>query len=161
MFDRVFGPVATQEEVYSWSCQPLVSSAVQEGRCATIFVYGATGAGKTHTMFGEREDAQQGLIYRAVREVFDSIDALTKSGIDRRPLEAKVSFLDIYNEAVRDLLQEGNTLCKVLEDERRGVVKVTNLREVPVHGAEEVLRHLRVGLQARKVEATSANARSS
>jgi len=161
MFDRVFGPEASQTEVYAWSCQPLVSAAVQEGRSATVFVYGATSAGKTHTMFGEREGEHRGLIYRAVEEVFDVVDLRARSGRDRRPLEAKVSFLDIYNETVRDLLQGGDTICKVLEDERRGVVKVTNLREVAVHSSEEVLRQLRAGLQARKVEATAANARSS
>mmetsp|Transcript_64814 Transcript_64814/g.122924 ORF Transcript_64814/g.122924 Transcript_64814/m.122924 type:complete len:868 (-) Transcript_64814:36-2639(-) len=161
MFDRVFGPDATQAEVYSWSCRPLVESAVAEGRSATIFVYGATGAGKTHTMFGEKDEAQQGLISRAIREVFDTISARGMCSRSGRPLETKVSFLDIYNESVRDLLQDGGGLCKVLEDERKGVVKVTNLREVAVGSAEEALKQLRVGMQARKVEATAANARSS
>jgi len=161
MFDRVFGPDASQAEVYEWTCRPLIASAVEEGRSATVFVYGATSAGKTHTMFGEREGEHRGMIYRAVQEVFDVLDARTRSGRDSRPLEAKLSFMDIYNENVRDLLQEGNAQCKVMEDERRGVVKVANLREVPVRSADEVLRQLRIGLQARKVEATAANARSS
>jgi len=159
MFDRVFGPAASQAEVYRWCCQPLIVAAAREGRSATVFVYGATGAGKTHTMFGERDEAQQGLIYRAIREIFKTVDL--RPARDGRRLEVKLSFLDIYNEAVRDLLQEGNALCKVLEDERRGFVKVTNLKEVFVQSAEEALKQLRLGLQARKVEATAANSRSS
>ncbi|CAK0881513.1 unnamed protein product, partial [Prorocentrum cordatum] len=160
-FDRVFGTESTQEEVYSWSCSPLVCSAVQEGRSATVFVYGATGAGKTHTMFGERDEARQGLIYRAVREVFSVVAQRRASGKDRWPLEVKVAFLDIYNESVRDLLAADGGTCKVLEDARGGFVKVQGLREVPVESAEDALRHLRAGLQNRKVEATAANARSS
>jgi len=158
-FDRVFGPAATQADVFEYSCKPQVATAVREGRSATVFVYGATGAGKTHTMFGEREDALQGLLPRALREVFSGLAELPISTSAR--LEAKVSFLDIYNENVRDLLQDGAAMCKVLEDARENVVKITNLREVVVQSAEEAMKQLRLGLQARKVEATAANARSS
>lgn len=158
-FDRVFGPGASQSDVFEWSCRPQVAAAVREGRSATVFAYGATGAGKTHTMFGEREEEAQGLLPRALREVFLCLTELQAS--TPATFEAKVSFLDIYNETVRDLLQDGNAMCKVLEDARENRVKITNLREVVVDSAEEALRHLRLGLQARKVEATAANARSS
>lgn len=162
LFDRVFGAEATQAEVYAWSCQPLVSSAVEEGRSATVLVYGATGAGKTHTMFGEREEAEQGLIYRAVRDVFATLARFSNGRKnDGSRLEVKVSFLELYNETVRDLLTEGGPMCKVLEDERRGFVKVTNLRDIVVQNAEEALKQLRIGCASRKVEATAANARSS
>lgn len=160
-FDRVFGPNATQEEIYMWSCQPLVRSAVTEGRSATVFVYGATGAGKTHTMFGKREEAQQGLICRAIREVFAAVSDYSKQLRSKQSMEVKVSFLDIYNESVRDLLQDSGSLCKVLEDERRGVVKVTNLREVLVRSSDEAIKQLHAGMQGRKVEATAANLKSS
>ena len=106
---------------------------------------------------------RQGLIFRSVREVFDALGrvGLGKTGADGSRLEVSVAFLELYNETVRDLLQDGGTICKVLEDERRGVVKVQNLREVPVEGCEEALRQLRIGNQLRKVEATASNSRSS
>jgi len=175
-FDRVFGPDATQSQVYSWSCAPLMQEAVANGRSATVFVYGATGAGKTHTMFGSgAEQEQRGLIFRAIPEVFDCIKTQTtqmasgtsSSEGDESPfdghLEVKVSFLEIYNEVVRDLLQEGggSGQCRVLEDERRGVVKVANLVEAPVQTPDEALWYLKAGMQARTVEATAANAQSS
>mmetsp|Transcript_50877 Transcript_50877/g.80678 ORF Transcript_50877/g.80678 Transcript_50877/m.80678 type:complete len:719 (+) Transcript_50877:56-2212(+) len=174
-FDRVFGPEACQEEVYAWTCEPLIEDAMTQGRNATVFVYGATGAGKTHTMFGTGGEEQEGIIFRAVRDVFDQIDAHTQraSGSDddletsdvleeADRFEVRVSFLELYNEVVRDLLQEGaQSNCKVLEDERRGVVQVSNLVEVLVRSADEALALLRAGMEARTIEATSANSQSS
>eukprot|EP00928_Gymnodinium_smaydae_P010954 TRINITY_DN14117_c0_g8_i1.p1 TRINITY_DN14117_c0_g8~~TRINITY_DN14117_c0_g8_i1.p1 ORF type:complete len:766 (-),score=97.94 TRINITY_DN14117_c0_g8_i1:118-2394(-) len=162
-FDQVFGPDSSQDEVYEGTCQNMMSAAVVQGRSATVFVYGATGAGKTYTMFGERAESQQGMIYRAVRDVFQTLEkhdfGRTKEG---SRLEVKVSFLEIYNETVRDLLQDASApSCRVLEDERRGVVKVTNLREVPVQNSAEALQQLSAGCLARKVEATGSNSRSS
>jgi len=175
-FDRVFGPQACQEEVYAWTCEPLVQKAMKEARNMTVFVYGATGAGKTHTMFGAEEEDEQGIIFRTVREVFEQIESQkleppTKDewrenfdvDEDGERFEVRVSFLELYNENVRDLLQDGTgaTTCRVLEDERRGVVQVSNLVEVPVRSVEEATCLLRAGMQARTVEATAANAVSS
>jgi len=163
-FDNVFGPQSTQQEVYLWGCAPLLSEAVSKGKSATVFVYGATGAGKTHTMFGGSESSQQGIIVRAIPEVFRLMGEYreNKTEADGK-LEVKISFLEIYNEVVRDLLQEGGSSgqCRVLEDDRRGVVKVANLVEANVQTAEEALWYLRAGMQARTVEATAANAQSS
>lgn len=160
-FNHVFGPDATQKEVYSWGCAPLVSEAVAKGRSATIFVYGATGAGKTHTMFGNGQDReQQGLIFRAIPEVFEAISRCEDEA--EGSLEVKVSFLEIYNEVVRDLLQGGGgSQCRVMEDERKGVVKIANLLEATARNPEEALWYLKSGMQARTVEATAANAQSS
>mmetsp|Transcript_11083 Transcript_11083/g.19763 ORF Transcript_11083/g.19763 Transcript_11083/m.19763 type:complete len:698 (+) Transcript_11083:70-2163(+) len=163
-FDKVFGPASTQTEVFSWSCASLLSEAVDKGRSATVFVYGATGAGKTHTMFGGSEPDQHGIIFRAIPEVFKLVaehQSAASDGAGR--LEIKISFLEIYNEVVRDLLQEGGcgSQCRVLEDERRGMVKVTNLVEAVVHTPDEALRYLRAGMQARTTEATAANTQSS
>lgn len=180
-FDKVFGPDASQRDVFAWSCEPLVNTAIEQGRSATVFVYGATGAGKTHTMFGGADPKQRGLIFRAIPEVFRAIDSLQASssacsggaGSSASDLDAetqsdttfqvKVSFLEIYNETVRDLLQDGggSGQCRVLEDERRGVVKVSNLVEMSVSSPEEALWYLHSGMQARTVEATAANSQSS
>lgn len=171
MFDRVFGPEASQSEVYSWTCAPLVAEAVERGRSATVFVYGATGAGKTHTMFGNGSGREQrGLIFRAIPDVFRAIDLLSSGGesgnapIPDGSFEVKVSFLEIYNEVVRDLLRPDNgsmPTCRVLEDARRGLVEVSNLIEAPVQNSEEAMWYLQAGMQTRTVEATAANSQSS
>eukprot|EP00928_Gymnodinium_smaydae_P006894 TRINITY_DN12468_c0_g1_i2.p1 TRINITY_DN12468_c0_g1~~TRINITY_DN12468_c0_g1_i2.p1 ORF type:complete len:689 (-),score=140.54 TRINITY_DN12468_c0_g1_i2:79-2145(-) len=162
-FDQVFGPEAPQSEVYDWTCKPLITEAVSQGRSATVFVYGATGAGKTHTMFGvANEPAQHGIIFRAIPEVFRCLQEMSGT------FEIKVSILEIYNEVVRDLLQQNeggsdglNSTCRVLEDAQRGVVKVSNLLEVPVSTPDEAARLLVSGMQMRTVEATAANGQSS
>lgn len=168
-FDQVFGPEATQSEVYGLSCEPLISEAVARGKSATVFVYGATGAGKTHTMFGGQASDQRGLIFRAVPEVFRRLEAVETEVAGS--FEVRVSFLEIYNEVVRDLLQpspnDGSasataaSTCRVLEDAQRGVVKVANLVEAQVRCDDEALRYLQAGMQARTVEATAANSQSS
>lgn len=162
-FDRVFGPHATQAEVYQWVGAPLIWPVVCDGRNATIFVYGATGAGKTHTMFGESyEESQQGIIYRVIADLFHALDVREQMGL-KPSLSCRVSLLELYNENVRDLLAPDcpDKICRVLEDEKKGMVKVSNLREVPVENTDEALRILRAGMNARKVEATAANSRSS
>jgi len=151
-FDCVFGPESNQAEVYEWSARPLVTAAVTEGRNATIIVYGATGAGKTHTMFGTGSDV--GLVHRALDEVFSIV-----SGIDN--IVAKVAFLELYNDKVECLLQEGGGTCEIREDARNQFMQINGLMEVPVFSREEALYQLQVGMQQRKVEATAANARSS
>lgn len=162
-FDRAFGPEATQSELYEYSCAPLLSEAVQAGRCATVFAYGATGAGKTHTMFGVPEELEKhGVILRGIPDIFRAVAEHNEEADSSEPtLQVKVSFLEIYNETVRDLLNEGGGMCRVLEDERRGVVQVSNLVEPIVASAEEALGYLEVGTQARTVEATAANSQSS
>jgi len=168
-FDRVFGPQSSQSDVFAWSCRPLIQAAIQQSRSATIFVYGATGAGKTYTMFGGPEPQQAGLIFRAIPVVFQELQERRRAveasleGEKEGTYEVKVSFLEIYNENVRDLLQEGGGAgqCRVLEDERRGLVKVANLVEAVVNTPEEALQYLHNGMQARTVEATAANSQSS
>lgn len=161
-FDRVFGPEATQREVYETTCAPLLTEAVIASRCATIFAYGATGAGKTHTMFGNENAEKQGIILRAIPDVFKAVAEYNAKASNLGPtLQVKASFLEIYNETVRDLLQEGGGLCKVLEDERRGIVAVSNLHEPAVQGPEDALGCLQVGMQSRTVESTAANSQSS
>jgi hypothetical protein len=162
-FDRVFGPEASQNEVYLWTCKPLICDAIAMGKSATIFVYGATGAGKTHTMFGPGDEpVRRGLIFRAIGEVFERLREL--GGSSSGSFEVRLSFLEIYNEVVRDLLhpqpQDGSA-CRVLEDARNGVVKVSNLLEVGVHDEEDAMKYLHMGMHARTVEATAANHQSS
>jgi Kinesin motor domain len=98
-FDAVFDERSAQADVFSTVAQPIVDSAMS-GYNGTIFAYGQTGTGKTHTMEGQRNDsAQQGIIPRAFAYIFDQIGS---AGSTKYLVHA--SFLEIYNESIRDLL---------------------------------------------------------
>ncbi|KAI9031276.1 P-loop containing nucleoside triphosphate hydrolase protein, partial [Hyaloraphidium curvatum] len=96
-FDRVFAETATQQEVYEGSAKPLID-AVLGGYNSTVFAYGATGCGKTHTIVGTQEDP--GLIVRMMEDLFERMSALEGD----RVIEAQFSYLEVYNEIIRDLL---------------------------------------------------------
>jgi len=110
-FDRVFGPDATQQKLYDQAVAPIVDEVLEGFNC-TIFAYGQTGTGKTYTMEGGARgqgtagvgalSAEAGVIPRAIQQVFDAIDAneVADSSV-------KVSFMEIYNEELTDLLDLG------------------------------------------------------
>lgn len=96
-FDRVFGPDSTQEDVFREISQ-LVQSAL-DGYRVCIFAYGQTGSGKTHTIMGS--EADRGMIPRSVQQLFDRADRMKRDSWD---FKFQASFLEIYNEEIRDLL---------------------------------------------------------
>ena len=96
-FDRVFGMDSTQKEVYENSAADVVHK-VLNGYNATVFAYGATGSGKTYTMVGS--DSNSGVMVRTLDDIFIKI----KESSDRH-YSVNVSYLEIYNEQIHDLLE--------------------------------------------------------
>lgn len=96
-FDAAFGPEASTEAVYE-EVGSYVVEAVLEGYNGTVFAYGQTGCGKSHTM--------RGFIERALEHLFE---ATSTSSSDTRYL-ALLTYLEIYNEKLKDLLQPGETV---------------------------------------------------
>jgi kinesin family protein 18/19 len=153
-FDMLFDLSATQRYVFEKSTLPLVKP-VLNGFNSTVFAYGATGAGKTFTMIGSKADP--GIMYHTMNEIFDQIEqeqgALIKYNVH-------VSFLEIYNENIRDLIVPSNHDIAIKEDQNHGV-KVTGISNVSVTTANEILELLVVGNSNRVQEATMANETSS
>lgn len=120
------------------------------GLNGTCFAYGMTGAGKTHTMLGVLGDKyDKGLVYLAVD---DCINSMTGKRIE---FVLKLSYLEIYNEHVRDLLAEGGNLM-VVEDPLRGVI-IPNLQEFQIKNSAEAKELIDLGNSARVMASTSAN----
>lgn len=124
-FDFVFGQDSTQKQVYDEACSPLLTGCMQ-GFNATIFAYGQTGSGKTFTMGSGPESANdsadaaaRGVIPRVVDELFDSLAALR----DTTDTTVRVSYLEIYNEEVRDLLhpRTASKSISIREDAAGGI----------------------------------------
>lgn len=95
--DDVFEEKATNQNVYAATLQPLTKQ-IKAGFNVTCFAYGMTGAGKTHTMFGSR--GEPGLANLVIQDLFAEEQELTS--------RVSVSFLEIYNEQVKDLLADSH-----------------------------------------------------
>eukprot|EP00735_Rhodelphis_limneticus_P012377 TRINITY_DN562_c0_g1::TRINITY_DN562_c0_g1_i1::g.10428::m.10428 TRINITY_DN562_c0_g1::TRINITY_DN562_c0_g1_i1::g.10428 ORF type:complete len:1103 (+),score=308.19,sp/Q8T135/KIF5_DICDI/51.99/1e-111,Kinesin/PF00225.18/2e-112,FERM_M/PF00373.13/3.3e+03,FERM_M/PF00373.13/2.3e-11,PH/PF00169.24/1.5e-08,ALIX_LYPXL_bnd/PF13949.1/0.00024,ALIX_LYPXL_bnd/PF13949.1/2.8e+02,DUF2205/PF10224.4/0.00036,IncA/PF04156.9/5.4e+02,IncA/PF04156.9/1.1e+02,IncA/PF04156.9/0.0025,PH_8/PF15409.1/0.044,DUF972/PF06156.8/1e+03,DU len=155
-FDRVFDEHSTQQEVFEISSRMTIQD-VLDGYNGTIFAYGQTGAGKTHTMLGNIiDDQQHGIIPRVNRFMFNSImegDSGTKFCI-------KCSYLEIYNETINDLLDGKNRNLNIRESPQAGVF-IPGLTEETVCSEADVLDLLHIGDRNRAVAATKMNERSS
>jgi kinesin family protein 18/19 len=151
-FDRVFGFDATQQDVFqSVECQV---DAVLNGYNATVFCYGATGAGKTHTMMGTEEDP--GVMALTLQSLFQKIAYLKEKG----KYKISISYLEIYNEKIRDLLTGTSDHLDLQEDPLRGVV-VSGITYMSAPNPESILDLLQKGNKNRIQEATGANETSS
>ncbi|XP_064634725.1 carboxy-terminal kinesin 2-like [Lineus longissimus] len=159
-FDRVFSPESSQACVFEEISQ-LVQSAL-DGYNVCIFAYGQTGSGKTYTMEGNGTDTEtMGMIPRAIQQIFHTSKDLENKGWQYL-LEA--SFLEIYNETLRDLLGEGKDDQKhdiKLAGPNSNEVVVTNLTLVDVKTQEQVHTLLTNASHNRAVAETKCNERSS
>ncbi|XP_006663656.2 kinesin-like protein KIN-14P [Oryza brachyantha] len=156
-FNRVFGPLATQEQVFA-DMQPLIRS-VLDGYNVCIFAYGQTGSGKTFTMSGPKVLTEEGLgvNYRALNDLFD-IQAQRK---DTFCYEISVQMIEIYNEQVRDLLQNGgNKKVEIKNSSQKGIA-VPDANIVPVTTTSDVIDLMNLGQKNRAVCSTAMNDRSS
>ncbi|XP_065072856.1 kinesin-like protein KIF19 isoform X2 [Ochlerotatus camptorhynchus] len=172
-YDHVFGESSTQEEVYKTTTASLVQD-VLNGYNAAVFAYGATGSGKTHTMLGPnpkraaaasdqgdttvasaKSQQDSGLMIKAVADIFKFIEE------SENPDHFKISlsYLEIYNELIRDLLNPGGPL--ELREDNKGNQSVAGLSEISTTSRQEVIQLLMKGNKARTVEPTAANQTSS
>jgi kinesin family member 3B len=132
---------------------------VLEGYNGTIFAYGQTGAGKTHTMMGYNDPAKpelKGITPNAFDHIFDYI-----SQTQKREFLVRASFLEIYNEEVRDLLAKDHTVRLELKENPDSGVYVKDLSSVVVKGVKEIDHVLSLGNKNRSVGATAMNLTSS
>ena len=159
-FDATFDELSTQQSFYEQSCESVVE-AVLDGFNATIFAYGQTGCGKTHTMLGDAtDDEQRGVTPRALGQIFDGIAAAASEG----GIQALVtcSYLEIYNEEVRDLLDDNGASKRITINESPGSgVFVRGLTEPVVDSVDAVLSILETGVSRRTVGMTAMNNQSS
>eukprot|EP00605_Chrysophyceae_sp_TOSAG23-4_P002987 GSChrysophyteH1.ASY1.ANO1.3290.1 assembled CDS len=154
-FDSVLDENCTQKQVYEATTKRFISRVIS-GLNVTVFAYGATGAGKTHTMLGDtRADASAAGAEAGV------IPQATPSLALGEHYRVITSFVEIYNEQVYDLLEPSSKVLQLREDQDRGIVQCAGCTEVQVASAKQVLDLLAQGNRRRKTEATMANVVSS
>ncbi|XP_069361903.1 kinesin-like protein Klp61F [Maniola hyperantus] len=164
-FDRAFPPHSNQVEVYQAVVSPLIEEVLAGYNC-TVFAYGQTGTGKTHTMVGEaaadestwQTDPLAGIIPRALSQLFDELR------ISNTEYTVRVSYLELYNEELFDLLSgsEDNSKLRIYEDvTRKGANIVNGLEEIAVYNKNEVYKIMAQGQERKRVASTLMNAQSS
>ena len=161
IFDRIFLPICSQETIFQHCGEPVIEKLLQGINC-TIFAYGQTGAGKTHTILGppcENNETrlmmsgpQRGLIPRCMELLFKKVRAMAAHDVS---FIIKAHFVEIYMEKVRDLL--GDPLQNLfLHEDARGVF-VAGVSEHVVYRLEDVLALLVKGTQQKVVTSTKMN----
>merc|ERR1719387_1951125 len=147
-YDQIFGPTATNAEVYSGTAAPLVKAALA-GNNVTVLAYGVTSSGKTHTMVGPELD---GVIPRFAADLFAAIREAGGEAV------VHATFLEVYNRQLFDLLRVRGEPLKL-----RGTqpVYVEGLSSRAVHDAGAVVQLLDQGRQAQHTRGTELNQRSS
>lgn len=152
VFDHVFDENSTQIDIFENTTKGVLDGVMNGFNC-TVFAYGATGAGKTHTMLGSQNDP--GVMYRTMKELFKRMD----DAKDEKEFAVAFSYLEVYNEQIRDLLANVGPLA-VREDSSKGVV-VQGLSLHQPKSAEHILEALDSGNRNRTQHPTDMNATSS
>ncbi|KAI9850018.1 MAG: kinesin-like protein Klp5 [Thelocarpon superellum] len=156
-FDRVFDENTSQGDVYEATTKTLLDS-VLDGYNATVFAYGATGCGKTHTITGTAQ--HPGIIFLTMQELFERI----ADRRDEKETEVSLSYLEIYNETIRDLLVPAGSGSKaglMLREDANQAVSVAGLSSHHPQNVKEVMDMIMVGNELRTMSPTEANATSS
>jgi len=156
MFDKVLKPNVTQTQVYDATAKNIVKDVLC-GYNGTIFAYGQTSSGKTHTMEGVINDpTMQGIIPRIVNDIFNHIYSMEEN----LEFHIKVSYFEIYLDKIRDLLDPSKVNLAVHEDKDK-VVYVKGATERFVSSPEEVFEVIEEGKSNRHVAVTNMNEHSS
>jgi kinesin family protein 18/19 len=151
-FDRVFDPNSSNLLVYQNTTRYLLAG-VLEGYNATVFAYGNTGAGKTHTMIGSV--SEPGIMVLTLRDLFKLSERSGKENGTK--FRVTVSFIEVYNENIRDLLSTGDDYLDLREDPIKGPV-IAGVTEVETNSSNEIMDLLHHGNGNRTQQATAANA---
>ncbi|WVZ56493.1 hypothetical protein U9M48_007012 [Paspalum notatum var. saurae] len=168
-FDKVFGPESQQSMIFDHAVAPLVND-VLEGYNCTVFAFGQTGTGKTYTMEGEMKQKVSelpdtaGVIPRAVRHIFDRLEKR------KDDYSMKVTFLELYNEEITDLLaledqsrypeDRHKRPITLMEDGKGGAV-IRGLEEIVVYSPGDIYGLLEHGSARRRTAGTALNKQSS
>ena len=155
-FDSVIQPSTTNKDIFEKLIKQNLSSLLK-GINISIFAYGQTSSGKTYTMKGETKSNNEGLIPLSIKEIFNSLNdkesLITKSIV-------KVSYSEIYNEMVNDLIDPSKKNLEIRESMNKGIF-VNNLSEIIVTNMEKAMQLYNKGESNRIIAETKLNEKSS
>lgn len=162
-FDKVFSPAADQGMIFDEVVAPILDEVLAGFNC-TIFAYGQTGTGKTYTMTGDISNTlplpdAAGIIPRVLYSLFSKLDT------EESENSVKCSFIELYNEELRDLLSaDDNVKLKIFDDNSKkghSSTLVQGMEESHIKSASKGIQLLHEGSHKRQVAATKCNDLSS
>lgn len=158
-FDAVINNTFSQKDIFVQYIQPLVDCML-DGFNATVFAYGQSGSGKTHTMTGVMGNPDlEGVIPRSVTHIFDSIESIKKSN-SNKSFTLSVIFVELYNGKVRDLLAKQQVPLDVRETKDH-VFYVQGAQQPNVSKPQDIFHLMEQGIERRRTGSTELNADSS
>ena len=159
-FDLAFDGAARTEEVFRGVVvrHSLIERLMKGVNC-TIFAYGATGAGKTYTMLGSA--GVGGVIQMTAERLFERVHALNSAAGGAVEIDVSVTYAEIYNESIHDLLSDGERVKLKPCEDKEGNVKILGLQSEPVDGIDDLMQLVEIGTERRRMSPTAANMVSS
>ncbi|KAJ1373176.1 microtubule motor activity protein [Parelaphostrongylus tenuis] len=164
-FDSVFGEDVTQDQIFEDLGSRLIDGCIN-GCNGTIFAYGPTGSGKTHTMFGPPDvenclldDHHKGIIPRACDSLFEKLSVRAAEKSENFTFQVSCQFVELYNEEFYDLLSHSQRKLSI-ESDSKGI-HLVDVSEHAVRSAVDVMQILEMGLDARRTAKTAMNRESS
>jgi len=163
IFDNVFIGSANNEMVFNESIKSMIDK-ILEGYNSTALAYGVTGTGKTYTIFGDLSNnfKDEGIIFKACDYLFEKIEVnKTGDNINNNiDYYIKILYIEIYNEIVKDLINENSTSLMIVEDPQKGVI-CPNAKEIIINDSVELKKIINEGNKRRTMASTNQNQFSS
>ena len=158
IFDNVFNESTKNETVFNESIKSMIDKILL-GYNSTALAYGVTGTGKTYTIFGDLSNnfKEEGIIFKACDYLFEKIALNNNNDIS---YNIKVSYIEIYNEIVKDLINENSTSLMIVEDAQKGVI-CPNAKEIIINDSVELKKIINESNKRRTMASTNQNQFSS
>ena len=166
-FDNIFPETSNNENIFNDAIKPMIDKIIS-GYNATALAYGVTGTGKTYTIFGDLTSNinEEGIIFKACDYLFEKIEMnkkeVTIDNDDNNDINycIKVCYFEIYNEIVKDLINENATPLLIVEDAQKGVM-CPNAKELIIHNSVELKKIINESNKRRTMATTNQNQFSS
>ena len=163
LFDNIFNESTNNENIFNDAIKPMIDKILL-GYNFTTLAYGVTGTGKTYTIFGDLTSnfGENGIIFKACDYLFEKIELNKKEENKSNIINyfIKISYFEIYNEIVRDLINENSSPLMLVEDPQKGVM-CSNAKEVIINDSVELKKIINKSNKKRTMASTNLNQFSS
>lgn len=163
IFDNIFNESTNNETIFNCAIKSMINKILL-GYNSTALAYGVTGTGKTYTIFGDLSNnfKDEGIIFKACDYLFEKIESNKNSDMNNinTKYEIKISYIEIYNEIVKDLINENSPSLMIVEDPLKGVI-CSNVKEVIINDSIQLKKIINESNKRRTMASTDQNQFSS